>query len=271
VIDDEQSRLAEASWAIYALGANTVVVDGLLADGVGSRVWRLAAIGRDGARQYAVKWFRPAAREDGRAVATEYAALRRLADVLPGLPTRRFALRCPVPVQAWDWGYAMSAVPGVPLPEAVSRRVLAPGEYGPIAGNLIGALLAYHHTQGAPYGDFHPGNVLLGPDRDLYLLAPSEPAGPTAHPLAADLAYWIVATALHALRASVRHPRAAAHGIQLARELAGTAISTTGDPGLATEIDRCLAARFAGLRRNGLRRRAVATAAERLLTTLDRP
>lgn len=294
VAEDERSRLAEASWALYGRGAGTVVVDGLLATGARSRVWRLVAVGREGTRHYAVKWFRPHYRSGwagadagdppdpvdpaapaapGGSVATEYAALASLIRALPELATGRFRLRCPVPVQAWDWGYAMSAVPGYRLDDVVAHRQLAAAEYPQLARELVAALIAFHASSGGPYGDFHPGNVLLGPDRDVYLLDPAPAAGwlpswagePAPPHLAVDVAHWVYATALAGLRQVARHPVVVARCGQLARALAGAAVELTGDRALAGQIDRCLIDYWAELGRRGAGHRAVAAAASRYL------
>jgi hypothetical protein len=279
VADDERARLAEASWALYGLDTGTVVVDGLLAAGTHSRVWRLLAVDRTGARAYAVKWFRPSYRSTAEpplawdAVATEYAALTSLVRVLPGLPADRYQLRCPTPVQSWDWGYVMSAVPGRRLDEAVLRRQLPVAEYGPLARGLVRAVVAFHTAHGGPYGDFHPGNVLLGPDRDIYLLDPAPATGwlacwagqPAPPHLAVDIAYWIYVTALRALRRSARHPRTVIGCAHLARALAEAAVEVTADATLAGQIDRCLADYWIGLRQRGVGYRALAAAAARLI------
>jgi hypothetical protein len=318
VAEDERSRLAEATWALYGQGVGTVVVDRLLSAGTRSRVWRLVAVGRDGTRHYAVKWFRPRYRSQwgggggagpaGDSVATEFAALSSLIEVLPadaapaGEPAAveqatepavepaiepavepaagRFRLRCPLPVQAWDWGYAMSAVPGQRLDEAVARRALPAGEFRHLARELVGALTAFHTAQGGPYGDFQPANVLLGPDRDVYLLDPAPAAGwltcwagrPAPPHLAVDVAHWGYATAVTGLRQAVRrpgtlarHPGAVVRLGQLGRALADAAVEVTGDPALARQIDRCLADYWAQLGGQGLRHRLAAAAGRRFL------
>jgi hypothetical protein len=267
--DDENARLAEAAWALYALGADTVVVEDLLASGSGSRVWRLVGYGADGTRTYAVKWFRPRHRQAGRAVATQYAALTRLAGVLAGLPTEAFALRCPAPVQVWDWGYAMTAVPGTRLDRAIAARLLPAADLAPLARDLVTALRAFHTADGGPYGDFEPSNVLLAGPREVYLLDPGpangdppQPAGPA---LAADVACWIGATAIGALTLGVRHPRSTAGCVQLAGELTRAAVAGSGDPRLAGDIDCCLAQQWSRLRRRGPHYRALAAIAGRRL------
>lgn len=271
--EDESARLAEASWSLYGRGESTVVVDGLLAAGPRSRIWRLVADGPGGTRQYAVKWFRPGYRRGGAPVAGEYSALVSLARALDRLRTDGYRIRCPAPVRAWDWGYAMSAVPGRQLDQALARRLLPAGEQAQLARDLVTALTAFHTVHGGPYGDFHPGNVLLGPDRELYLLDPAPadgglpawpaPAGPPY--LAVDVAHWAFATAVRALRRSIRHPRAVAACFQFARELGRAALERSDDPRLATQLDRCLADQWTRLRRQGPRQYAVAVAAGRLL------
>jgi hypothetical protein len=279
VADEERARLAEASWALYAHDARTVVVDGLLAAGARSRVWRLLAVDRTGTRLYAVKWFRSRHRSDVEAlldrdaVAAEYAALGSLGRVLPELASDRYLLRCPVPVQAWDWGFVMSAVPGRRLDEAVLRQEVPVAEYGHIARGLVRALVAFHAAHGGPYGDFHPGNVLLGRACDIYLLDPAPAAGwlscwagqPAPPHLAVDIAHWSYSTAVRALRGSLRHPRTAAACAHLARTLTEAAVQVTGDPALAGQIDRCLADYWNRLRRTDLPHRALAAAAARLI------
>jgi hypothetical protein len=268
VVDDERSRLAEASWALYAQGAVTVVVDGLLASRPQSRIWRLEAVGPDGTAQYAVKWFRP---DDGTAdrVARDYAALGRLAQALDTVRTDAYAVRCPLPVQAWSWGYAMSAVSGRHLDDALARRQLPSWEQPRLARDLVAALAAYHATHNSPHGDFHPGNVLLGPARDLYLLNPAagtglprswpQPAVPP--PLAVDIAYWTFRATLEALRRSIRHPRAAAECRRFAGVLGQAAVDHAHDPSLTKQIDHCLADHWARFRRQGLRHRLTASLA----------
>jgi hypothetical protein len=279
VADDERTRLAEACWALYGRDAGTVVVDGLLAAGPRSRVWRLVAVDRTGTRPYAVKWFRPRYRSTATAplardpVATEYAALANLVEVLPGLAGDRYLLRCPAPVQSWDWGYVMSAVPGRRLDEAVTRREVSPAEYAYLARGLVRAVVAFHAANGGPYGDFHPGNVLLGPDRDLYLLDPAPATGwlacwagqPAPPHLAVDVAHWTYSTAIRALRGSLRHPGTATACAHLARALAEAAVEVTGDPALAGQIDRCLADYWNRLRQSSIAHRALALAAARLV------
>ncbi|HVQ95024.1 MAG TPA: hypothetical protein VMU51_28585 [Mycobacteriales bacterium] len=300
--EDERSRLAEASWALYGQGVGTVVVDGLLSAGARSRVWRLVAVGREGTRHYAVKWFRPRYRSQwagsprgscggsgslGDSVATEFAALTNLLEVLPAAaaPAGRFQLRCPLPVQAWDWGYAMSAVPGQRLDDAVARRVLAAAEFGQLGRDLVGALIAFHGVHGGPYGDFQPANVLLGPARDVYLLDPAPAGGwlrcwagePAPPHLAVDVAHWMYATAVGMLRQAARHPGTLARrpgGVarlgQLSRALADAAVEVTGDPGLAAQIERCRADYWTQLS-NHSRRHSLAAAAGRRLLDPRRP
>jgi hypothetical protein len=256
--DDENTRLAEAAWAVYALGANTVVVEDLLASGASSRVWRLAGYGPGGCTHYVVKWFRPRARQAGRAVATEYAALTRLGSALAAVPPGPYAVGCPAPVQVWDWGYAMTAAPGVPLDRAVARGLMPPAAP---ARDLIAALRAYHAAEGAPHGDVDPGSVLLAPGV-LCLLAPSA-APPPGPPMAVDLAQWVVGAAVSVLRLAPRHPRRIATLRALTADLARAA--ETYQPGLTAEIERCLSRRWDRLRGQGPQGRAVAAAATRLL------
>jgi hypothetical protein len=279
VADEERARLAEASWALYARDARTVVVDGPLAAGARSRIWRLLAVDRTGTRLYAVKWFRPRHRSDAEtlanrdAVAAEYAALGSLVQVLSELASDRYLLRCPAPVQVWDWGFVMSAVPGRRLDEAVLRQEVPAAEYGHIARGLVRALVAFHTAHGGPYGDFHPGNVLLGPACDIYLLDPAPAAGwlscwagqPAPPHLAVDVAYWTYSTAVRAVRASLWHPRTAGAFAHLARALTDAALQVTRDPALAGQIERCLADYWNRLRRTGPAHRALAAAAARLI------
>jgi hypothetical protein len=258
--DDENARLAEAAWAVYDLGANTVVVEELLASGSSSRLWRLAGYGPGGLSGYVVKWFRPRARQAGRAVATEYAALTRLAGVLSGLTTEAYAVGCPAPVQVWDWGYAMTAVPGVRLDRAVARGLVA--DVPSLAADLVTALRAYHADGGGPYGDFEPGNVLFDRPRSVYLLDPAPPVEPVpAAPLAADLASWVQGAGVRAVRQAVRHPHAVAGG----RALGAAVLRAAGGPELRAEVEHCLAQRWDRLRRQGPHRRALAVAYQRLL------
>jgi hypothetical protein len=270
--DDERSRLAEASWALYGRGAVTVVVDGLLATGARSRIWRLVAIGPDGTTQYAVKWFRPGHGCTADTAARDYDALARLAQALDTVRTDAYLVRCPAPVQAWDWGYAMAAVPGRHLDSALTRRQLPSWEQPRLARDLVAALTAFHAAHGAPYGDFHPGNVLLGPERDLYLLDPAPvwalpPSWPTPAPphLAVDVAYWTFCTALRALRRAFRHPWAVGECFRFARALRDAAVKQSDDPRLPNELDRCLADLWTELRQRGTRH-AAARAASRLRT-----
>jgi hypothetical protein len=267
VADDERARLAEASWALYGRGAVTVVVDGLLAAGARSRIWRLVAVGPDGTAQYAVKWFRPGHGRTADTSARDCDALSRLAQALATVRTDAYLVRCPVPVHAWSWGYAMSAVPGRPLDDALARGQLPTWEQPRLARDLVAALAAFHAAHGAPYGDFHPGNVLLGPQRDLYLLDPAPiwalpPSWPVPAPphLAVDVAYWTFCTTIRALRRAVRHPWAVAECFRFARELGRAAVDHSGDPQLASELDRCLADLWTRLRRRGARHAAARTA-----------
>jgi hypothetical protein len=327
--DDENARLAEAAWAVYSLGANTVVVEDLLASGPSSRVWRLAGYGPGGCTRYVVKWFRPRSRQAGRAVATEYAALTRLGTALaaapagigptgvmpPGIAPTGIApagiaptgivpagiaaagiaaagivpagiaptgivpagiaptgivpvgvapgyrVCCPAPVQVWDWGYAMTAVPGQRLDRAVAGAMVPGAGLGGLARDLIGALRAYHATEGRPHGDVEPGRVLIAPGV-LSLLAPATapPAGP---PMAVDLAQWVAGAAVRVLRLAPRHPRRVAVLRTLTADLACAA--ELYEPGVTIEIERCLARRWERLRSQGPRRRAVAAAANRLV------
>jgi hypothetical protein len=278
VADDERARLAEACWALYGRAAGTVVVDGLLAAGARSRVWRLLAVDRTGAQPYAVKWFRPRYRPTAATppawdtIAAEYAALATLDAVLPGLASDRYRLHCPAPVQSWDWGYVMSAVPGRRL-DVLTRRELPAADYHQLAGVLVRALVAFHTATGGPYGDFHPGNVLLGPNQDVYLLDPAPAAGwlacwagqPAPPNLAVDLGHWTYAAALRALLRSPRHPRSAASCLHFAQVLTAAAVQVTGDQALAWQVNRCVADYWTRLRRRGLAGRALATAAARLV------
>lgn len=281
---DEPARLAEAAWSLYAHGAGTVVVDGLIAGRRSCRVWRLAAVGPGGTRQYALKWFRPgrpAGGGTGPAVAAEYAALVDLAGALDHPPvsgaagwSAGYRVGCPTPVQAWDWGYLMSAVPGQRLDQVLLRGLLPRVEQPGLAVELVRALAAFHARHGGPYGEFEPANVLLGPGRVGYLLAPGPDRGgpgaapPGAPPLAADVAYWAFRTALHGLRQSVRHPRTVAECHRFARELRHAAAG--GDPAVDAQIARCLTHYRGLLRRHGPRHRALAAATARLLDP-DRP
>jgi hypothetical protein len=268
---DEPARLAEATWSLYQQGEVTVVVDGLLAAGPRSRIWRLDAIGPDGARQYAVKWFRPRYRLAGEPVAREYLALVSLTRALGRLRTGRYLIRCPVPVRAWRWGYVMSAVPGRRLDDALARRLLPAAEHPRIARDLVAALAAFHGEHGGPHGGFQPGNVLFGPGAGLHLLhpaaAPAESCawpGPGTPPdLAVDIAYWAFCTALRAPRLAVRRPWAVAECFRFAAELGRAAVEHSGDPRLAGQFDRCLAGYWARLRRRGVQH-AAALAAGRL-------
>jgi hypothetical protein len=272
MVDEEQRRLAEASWALYDHGAVTVVVDGLLATGARSRIWRLVAVGPDGTSQYAVKWFRPHDDSTVDTVARDYDALVRLTQALDTVRADAYVVRCPVPVEAWSWGYAMSAVSGRNLNDALAHRQLPGWEQPRLARDLVAALAAFHTAHGGPYGDFHPGNVLLGPHHDLYLF---NPASGTRHPaswpqpavpphLAVDVAYWAFRAALESLRPSVRHPRAAAECRRFAAVLGQAAVDYAGDRSLAEQIDHCLAEHWARFRRQGPRHRAVATAGQLL-------
>jgi hypothetical protein len=286
LIDDEGARLAEACRALSDPAAGAVVVDGLLAAGMQSRVWRLAAVGPAvgpaagpaggpaagpaGAREYAVKWFRPGYRRTGDVVAREYSALLDLSRALRHVPAGGYRLSCPVPARQWDWGYAMSVVAGLPLEDLLGRR-LPDRDLDPIAADLVGALLAFHAEAGRPYGDFHPRNVLLGPDRDLYLVDPThadvafyawQSEAPSPH-LAVDIAYWLYWTAHRALRRSLRRPATTAGCYRLAHALYEAAAAHSPDGQFAGHVDRCLAGYWSILGRNGYRQRALAALASR--------
>ena len=268
----ERAQLAQAAGLLCGREDKTGVVDRMLAAGVQSRVWRIVTSGPDGHRAHAVKWFRAGYRGSG-SVAAEYSALVALDRAVADLGTAAYRVRCPRPVRVWDWGYAMSAVAGCRLDRALVRGLLPAPDERPLAGDLVAALAAFHAVHRGPYGDFHAGNVLLGTGREVYLIDPA-PANPgffgwperAAPPLlAVDLAYWAFAAAVRA----PRRPRTAGHALRLGGALKDAAVEHTGRPGLADEIDRCLADYWHRLAGQGLRQRAVAVTAARLARALS--
>jgi hypothetical protein len=263
----ERAQLAQAAGLLCGRGDRTGVVDRRLAAGVQSRVWRIVTSGPDGRSDHVVKWFRAGYRA-GNSVAAEFAALVALDRAVADLRPAAYRVRCPRPVRAWDWGYAMSTVSGCRLDLARARRLLPAEDERLLADDLVAALSAFHAVHRGPYGDFHAGNVLLGADREVYLIDPG-PANPgffswpgpvSPPPLAVDLAYWTFAAAATAHR----RPRAAGHALRLAGALRDAATELMSDPGLAAEVDRCLADYWKRLASQGLRQRAVAVAATRL-------
>jgi hypothetical protein len=236
-------------------------------------VWRIVTSGPDGRREHAVKWFRAGYRTGG-SVAAEYAALAALDRAVAGLPAGAYRVRCPRPVRAWDWGYAMSAVPGCRLDRALARGLLPAGQHRALAADLVAALGAFHTAHGGPYGDFHAGNVLLGPDHEVYLIDPAPanpdffrwPPGAAPPPLAVDLGYWTFVAATRA----ARRPRTGAEALRFAGTLRDAAAERTADPGLAAAVEACLADYWARLSSQGPRRRLVAMLASRVASRLAR-
>lgn len=266
VDDAEQAQLEEACRALAAAG-ETLVVRGLIADGVQSRVWRVSTSKSSADRELAVKCFRPTYRfTSAEAVAEEHAALVALHIALTASsPPGRVA--CPTPLRAWNWGYAMSVVGGSPLEEFLDAGEVRGARARALANDLVDSVVAFHRQHGEPFGDFHAGNVLVEPWRRVWLIDPS-PANrgffdwsSVAHPtpLAVDMAYWMYTTTTSGVRRSILSPRAVVRRCAFVAALLSFAETVEPERTTRDDVRRVLAVFRRRLATRGLRGHLVAS------------
>lgn len=150
----------------------------------------------------------------------EFRLLQRLSAALQG----QAGVIAPRPVAVSEDlnAYIMTAVPGVPLDDYLRKRAVDTA----VVGRLVEALSAYYRLAECPYGDFHPGNVLV----DASGLALIDPGGPSLRfdaafaaadrsSVAADLGYWTYSVAVRAPRLAASGPRRAMRLCRVTRAL----------------------------------------------------
>jgi hypothetical protein len=127
---------------------------------------------------------------------TEFQALRALGELNVRSGTTRVVFPRPIEISAQHLAFLMRFVEGVPLDEHVHAFGHGVDPHVPRA--ILEGLHCYHRTIGNAYGDFHPGNLVVG-DEMLGFLDPTM-ANPTFErtaaelgltPAAADLGYWL--------------------------------------------------------------------------------
>lgn len=152
---------------------------------------------RNEEQKFILKIFSPKYQfNSAKAVQEEFSTLEKFYKTLQHANLHQI-ITCPLPIAIFEssQAYLMSYVHGQSLESAWKQSDINSSE---IAPKLITGLSVFYETMNTIYADFHPGNIIIGPHKQIGFIDPTIPE-PFFHsfsvlqhyPYCVDLGYWL--------------------------------------------------------------------------------